>query len=91
MKFIVAESLSTDVINEFVIDHSDGPVIVYTDEYRVYNELSELSVVVDHRRVDHSKGVFADGDAHINTARASVLGYGFFGFIMALIEGILQF
>ena len=68
VKFIVAERLSISVINELVINHTDGPVIVYTDEYRVYNGLSELSVVVDHRRVNHSEGIFADGDAHINTA-----------------------
>jgi len=30
--------------------------------------LSELSVVVDHRRVNHSEDIFADWDAHINTA-----------------------
>ena len=23
---------------------------------------------MDHRRVNHSEGIFADGDAHINTA-----------------------
>jgi len=68
VKFIVVERLSISVINELAINHTDGPVIAYTDEYRVYNGLSELSVVVDHRRVNHSESIFADGDAHINTA-----------------------
>jgi len=68
VKFIVAERLSISVINELVINHTDGPVIAYTDEYRVYNGLFELSVVVDHHRVNHSEDIFADGDARINTA-----------------------
>ena len=68
VKFIVAESLSIDVINEIVMRHTEGPVIVYTDEYRVYNGLSKLNIIIEHRRVNHSEGVFAEGDAHINTA-----------------------
>jgi len=92
VKFIVAESLSISVINGLVINHVDGPVIVYTDEYKVYNGLSELSIVVDHRRVNYSEGVFADGDAHINTAegihsRPRI----FFGFIAAQIGEIRSF
>jgi len=68
VKFVVAEGLPIIIINELVINHIDGPVIAYTDEYGVYNGLSELSVIVDHRRVNHSEGIFADGDAHINAA-----------------------
>jgi len=54
VKFIIAERLSISVVSELVTNYIDGPVMAYTDKYRVYNGLSELSTVVNHRRVNHS-------------------------------------
>ena len=70
VKFIVAERLSISVIDELIINHTDGPVIAYTDEYRVYNGLFELSIVMDHHRVDYSEDISADRDPRINTVES---------------------
>jgi len=68
VKFIVIENLSAETINEIIVQHTDGPILAYTDDYRVYDRLSSLPMVIDHRRVNHSAGVFAEGKDHINTA-----------------------
>lgn len=38
---------------------------VYTDEWRVYRHLEGLGY--DHSRINHSQGVYVDGDVHTNT------------------------
>jgi len=68
VKFIVAENLSIKLINKLVVEHTEGPLTVYTDDYNIYNGLVNLNIVLDHRVVKHSCGIFADGDNHINTA-----------------------
>jgi len=57
VKFIVIENLAAEAINEITVQHTDGPILAYTDDYRVYDRLSNLPMVIDHRRVNHVAGV----------------------------------
>lgn len=39
--------------------------MIYTDDYKVYNPLSETGY--EHRRIAHSEKVYVMGDVHTNT------------------------
>lgn len=68
VKFVVAKSLSSEAIKRILIEHTEGPLTVYTDDYTVYCRVKELSFVLDHRVIRHSCGDLGEGDDHTNTA-----------------------
>lgn len=45
-----------------------GKVILNTDEYTIYEGIADnVPEVVEHRVVNHGKGEWVRGDAHVNT------------------------
>jgi len=68
VKFIVAKNLSSETVKRILIEHTEGPLTVYTDDYTIYCRVKEFSFVLDHRVIRHSAGDFGEGDDHTNTA-----------------------
>jgi transposase-like protein len=63
-------------IKEYVLPSS----IVYTDEYKVYDDLGRQGWT--HRRIPHHKRIYVDGDVTTNTVE------GFFGLMKNGIRGV---
>ena len=53
-------------MDEDIAEHADGSVILYTDDYGIYNDIEELDGIDGHLAVNHSE-TFVIGDAHVNT------------------------
>jgi len=43
VKFIVIENLSAEAINEIIVQHTDGSISAYTDDYLVYDRLATIN------------------------------------------------
>jgi transposase-like protein len=61
-----------------IIEWVEPESIVYTDEWPAYNKVGED---FDHSRINHSSGIYVDGDIHTNTIE------GFFGHVKPSIRG----
>jgi transposase len=61
------------------IEWVEPTAIVYTDEWGAYNRLGEHFAA--HSRINHSSGVYVEGDTHTNTIE------GFFGHLKPSIRG----
>ena len=64
--FSVAKRLSARLIRYKIRKHCQGKVVVYTDEYSIYNGLKKLHKVKSHKTVTHSEYEYAVGDIHVN-------------------------
>lgn len=60
---VAAEAVAREdsaTAREFLRDHTTGPVMVYTDDSKIYARLPR------HRSVNHSRGQYVDGSCHTN-------------------------
>lgn len=81
------------VVREYVLPKST----VYTDEYKSYTGLPYLknngeSLGYDHRRINHSQGIYVQGDIHTNSVEGfwSLLKRGIGGTYHAVSQKFLQ-
>lgn len=79
VKATVLPSRRGPVLKKQIIDWVEPESIVYTDEWSAYNTLNEH--FPDHSRINHSTGVYVEGDIHTNTIE------GFFGHLKPSIRG----
>lgn len=80
VKALVVPNTQTKTIMPFVEDTVDKTATVHSDEYNVYDKLSEKGY--DHQRITHSEGIFVIGNVHVNTIE------GFWAQIKNSIRGV---
>ncbi len=51
------------IIKEYILPKS----VIFSDEYPSYDDLGRHRNEYDHRRINHSAGVYVMGDVHTNT------------------------
>ncbi|MDR1818680.1 MAG: IS1595 family transposase [Methanobrevibacter sp.] len=51
------------IINRYV----KNKATIYTDEYKIYNNMNNHEKVLSHYTVNHSKKEYANGDVHVNS------------------------
>lgn len=75
----VAHRLTSKTIGTFLAENAHRSSILHTDDYAVYGTLGKY--FREHHSVTHSKGEYARGDAHSNTAEsvASLLKRALYG------------
>jgi transposase-like protein len=66
-------------LKQQVIEWVEPESIVITDEWPAYNGLDRH--FIDHSRINHSTGIYVEGDTHTNTIE------GFFGHLKPAIKG----
>ncbi len=66
-RFFVKKNLSKEDTNQSLKNISEGEIVVNTDDYSIYGDLSKLKNVKNHKIVNHSKVYTKDG-IHVNTA-----------------------
>jgi transposase len=66
-------------LKQQVIDWVEPESIIFTDEWPAYNGLDRH--FISHSRINHTSGVYVDGDTHTNTVE------GFFGNLKTGIRG----
>jgi transposase len=64
------------IVRQYVIPATT----VYTDEFAGYNRLAAKGY--DHKRINHSEGVYVSGDIHVNTVE------GFWSLVKRGIDGV---
>ena len=64
--FEASKRVTSSDVADRALRHVEPGSTVFTDEYRSYGVLGSLGY--RHVRVDHSSGLYADGDAHVNGA-----------------------
>jgi transposase len=79
VKATVLPSRRGPKLKEKAIEWIEPESIVYTDEWPAYNKLGDH--FSDHSRINHSTGVYVEGDIHTNTIE------GFFGHVKPSIRG----
>lgn len=52
-----------DNVKQYVLPKS----MVYTDELKSYHEIGHMTNGYEHRRINHSQGIYVRGDVHTNT------------------------
>jgi transposase-like protein len=67
VKAVVADNRKKEtlmpIIKEYVLPKS----VIFSDEYPSYDDLGRHRNEYDHRRINHSAGVYVMGDVHTNT------------------------
>lgn len=64
VSFLVRKTLKD--LDDDLAEYGDGTVILCTDDYGIYNDISEYAEIDGHLAVNHSE-TYVIGDAHINT------------------------
>lgn len=90
VKAIVTEDVKRTTVLPIVKEHVLPKTMVYTDEFPVYDTLSEHGY--KHKRVHHASKVYVSGNAHTNTIEGfwSLLKGGIGGVCKAVREQHLQ-
>jgi len=86
----VTENLKSATIYPIVKEHVLPKSMVYTDEFSVYDKLSQQGY--GHKRVHHASKVYVSGNVHTNTIEGfwSLLKGGISGVYKAVGEQYLQ-
>jgi transposase-like protein len=79
VKATVLPSRRGPALKKQVIEWVEPQSIVITDEWPAYNGLNRH--FIDHSRINHSTGIYVEGDTHTNTIE------GFFGHVKPSIRG----
>jgi transposase len=79
VKATVLPSRRGPVLKKQLVEWVEPESIIYTDEWSAYNRLDEL--FADHSRINHSTGIYVEGDTHTNTIE------GFFGHVKPSLRG----
>jgi transposase len=79
VKATVLPSRRGPALKRQVIEWVEPESLVITDEWPAYNGLERH--FIDHSRINHSTGVYVEGDTHTNTIE------GFFGIVKPSIRG----
>jgi transposase len=79
VKATVLPSRRGPALKKQLIEWVEPESIIYTDEWPAYNKLDKH--FAEHSRINHSSGVYVEGDTHTNTIE------GFFGHVKPSIRG----
>jgi transposase len=79
IKATVLESRRGPQLKKQVIEWVEPASMIFTDEWPAYNGLNRH--FIDHSRINHSAGIYVQGDTHTNTVE------GFFGNLKTGIRG----
>jgi transposase len=79
VKATVLPSRRGPKLKETLIEWVEPESIIVTDEWGAYNGLENH--FISHSRINHSTGVYVEGDTHTNTIE------GFFGYVKPAIRG----
>jgi transposase-like protein len=68
----IANNANSKTLHGFAKEYVLPKSIVYTDEWKGYNKLDqikdgEVNRGYQHRRINHSQGIYVQGDVHTNT------------------------
>jgi transposase-like protein len=64
--FRIQKNLSKDIVNELITEIVNKEVILFTDEYKIYNKVSEHEKISEHLSINHSQKQYASGEIHVN-------------------------
>jgi transposase-like protein len=92
VKAIVAKDRKKDTLLPIIKQYVLPASIIFTDEYPSYDDLTRHRNEYDHRRVNHSTGVYVMGDVHTNTIEGfwSLIKRGIGGVYHSVSEKYLQ-
>jgi transposase-like protein len=79
IKATVLESRRGPALKRKIIEWVEPESMIFTDEWPAYNGLQRH--FIDHSQINHSAGMYVDGDTHTNTVE------GFFGNLKTGIRG----
>jgi transposase-like protein len=90
VKAVITNDLRSSTVYPIIKEHVLPKSMVYTDEFPVYDRLSEHGY--QHKRVHHASKVYVSGNAHTNTIEGfwSLLKGGISGVYKAVSEHHLQ-
>jgi len=60
------KNLSKYIVNELITEIVNKEVILFTDEYKIYNKVSDHEKISEHFSINHSQKQYASGEIHVN-------------------------
>ena len=92
VKAVVAKDRKKDTLMPIIKQYILPESVIFSDEYPSYDNLTRHRNEYDHRRINHSAGVYVMGDVHTNTIEgfSSLIKRGIGGVYHNVSEKYLQ-